>query len=333
MTKLSAIREANAALKSEQRRGVVAVFVGATSGIGLHTLRTTVTLFADPTVYVVGRSEARFADHRAELERLNPGARVVFLQADVSLLADVDAACDRIAAAAAAAAETKVDYLYMSPGLIPINGPQHTREGLDTCFALSYYARVRFVEKLAPLLRGAPAPRVLSVLAAGREGPLVEDDLGLEDEKNWSTGAVMRHTTTLTSLALEHLARQHGDIVFLHAFPGLVRTDIFARLEAPPGSSWLWKLAVLLVSRGVTALMWLRGITPEESGERQAWHLTSPEFTREGGRLHQVNEHSDEIAPSAMKVFEDYKQEGWPERVWEYTARVIERALIATQSA
>ncbi|KAL2152116.1 hypothetical protein VTH82DRAFT_5300 [Thermothelomyces myriococcoides] len=329
MTQLSAIREANAALKSEQRKGVVAVFVGATSGIGLHTLRTTVTLFADPTIYIVGRSEARFAGHMAELERLNPTAQLIFLQADVSLLAGVDEACDRIIATG----PDKVDYLYMSPGLIPLNGPQHTREGLDTCFVLSYYARIRFVQRLLPLLRrAAPAPRVLSVLAAGREGFLAEDDPGLEEARNWSARAAMQHTTTLTSLGLEHLARQHRDVVFLHAFPGLVRTDIFARLEAPPGSGWLWKLVVLLVSRGATALMWLRGITPEESGERQAWHLTSLEFAQERGRLHQINEHSDEIAPGAMQVFEDYKQRGWPERVWEYTERVIEKAL-ATCSA
>ncbi|KAL2197682.1 hypothetical protein P885DRAFT_35645 [Corynascus similis CBS 632.67] len=325
MTKLSTIRAANAALKSEQRRGVVAVFVGATSGIGLHTLQTTVTLFADPTIYVVGRSEARFATHRAKLEKLNPDARIVFIQADVSLLTDADKACDSIIAA-----ETKVDYLYMSPGLIPLNGPQRTKERLDTCFTLSYYARVRFVQRLTPLLRrhapGNPQPRVLSVLAAGQETRLAENDLGLDDQKNWSARAVIGHTVTLTSLALEHLARQYRDISFLHAHPGLVRTDIFSRLEAPPGSSLLWRVVVFFVKKGATALMWLRGITPEESGERHAWHLTGPEFG-EGGRLHPINEHSDEIAPSAMKVVEDYKRDGWPEKVWEYTVRVIEKAI------
>ncbi|SPQ20706.1 40fa7f92-2fc6-4a09-bd21-52e966abac21 [Thermothielavioides terrestris] len=304
MTRLSTIRAANAALKAERRSGVVAIFVGATSGIGLHTLETTVTLFDDPTIYVLGRSEAKFSVHRAKLEQLNPKAKIIFLQVDVSLVADVDSACDRIAAA-----ETKVDYLYMSAGMIPLNGPQYTREGLDICFALSYYTRIRFVQKLK----------------------MVEDDLGLEDKKNYATRAAMTHTTTMMSLALEYLSQQHKDIVFLHAYPGLVRTDIFARLEAPPGSSLLRKLVVVFVSKGVTALMWLFGIPPEESGERQAWHLTSTVF--EKGKLHQINQKSDEIAPGDLKVFEDYKQRGWPERVWEYTMRVLERAVASTSGS
>jgi hypothetical protein len=160
---------------------------------------------------------------------------------------------------------------------------------------------------------------------------MVEDDLGLEDKKNYATRAAMTHTTTMMSLALEYLSQQHKDIVFLHAYPGLVRTDIFARLEAPPGSSLLRKLVVVFVSKGVTALMWLFGIPPEESGERQAWHLTSTVF--EKGKLHQINQKSDEIAPGDLKVFEDYKQRGWPERVWEYTMRVLERAVASTSGS
>jgi NAD(P)-dependent dehydrogenase (short-subunit alcohol dehydrogenase family) len=182
MTRLSTIRAANAALKAERRSGVVAIFVGATSGIGLHTLETTVTLFDDPTIYVLGRSEAKFSVHRAKLEQLNPKAKIIFLQVDVSLVADVDSACDRIAAA-----ETKVDYLYMSAGMIPLNGPQYTREGLDICFALSYYTRIRFVQKLVPLLRKAPSPACSAFL------PPVAKRKWSRMTSAWRTRRTMRH--------------------------------------------------------------------------------------------------------------------------------------------
>ena len=42
---------------------------------------------------------------------LNPSNKIVFLSAQVSLLGDIDAACEHIKAA-----EDKVDFVYMSPG-------------------------------------------------------------------------------------------------------------------------------------------------------------------------------------------------------------------------
>jgi hypothetical protein len=44
--------------------------------------------------------------------KLNPTNKIVFLNAQVSLLRDVDAACKQIKKA-----ENKVDFVYMSPGV------------------------------------------------------------------------------------------------------------------------------------------------------------------------------------------------------------------------
>ncbi|KAK3939119.1 hypothetical protein QBC46DRAFT_365017 [Diplogelasinospora grovesii] len=294
MTNLSAIREENAVFKSEQHRSAVCVF-------------TMVTLFPDPTGYVLGRSEAKFAAQRAKPESLKPNAKIVFFQGD---------ACDSIAAA-----ESKVDYLFMSAGLIPLNGPQ---QGLGICFSLPYHARIRLIQKLKllPLLRKSPDPRVLSVLNAGNETPLREDDMGLD--KNWALRAAMNHTTAMMScLPLAYLAQAHEDVTFLYAFPGL--------LEALTESSWLWKLVVMSIKNVVGMLMWLRGISPEESGERQSWHRTVGEF--EKGKLRQSGEYSDEIPASNMNVFENYNERGWPENVWAYTTRVFKAATAGSVSS
>jgi len=128
----------------------------------------------------------------------------------------------------------------------------------------------------------------------------------------------------MTSLALQYLAQAHQDITFLHSYPGLVQTDIFSRLREQPAGSILWKMVVLLISTGVTALMWLRGLSAEESGEWQSWNLTSKGF--EKGRLHQINEHGDDYAGGGSKAFQDYKSDGWPEKVWEHTVRTIDKA-------
>ena len=117
MVKATAVRQYN--FDREQDVGVVCVFAGATSGIGASTLEKMVQKLQKSTFYVLGRSAPRFADQRAKLEMLNPSCKLVFIQAEVSLLSDIDAACKQITAA-----EQKVDYLYMSPGLIPLNGSQ-----------------------------------------------------------------------------------------------------------------------------------------------------------------------------------------------------------------
>lgn len=122
MVKATTVNQCNARFASsenERNTGVVCVFAGATSGTGAGTLESMVPMLHKSIFYIVGRSAARFASQRAKLESLNPSCKLVFLEAEVSLLSDVDAVCKQIAAA-----ERKVDYLYMSPGCIPLNGPQ-----------------------------------------------------------------------------------------------------------------------------------------------------------------------------------------------------------------
>lgn len=121
MVKASSISQYNTRFASEDNAGLVIVFAGATSGTGACTLEKMAVMLQAPTFYVIGRSTSRFASQRAKLESLNPSCKLVFLEAEVSLLSDVDTVCQKIAVA-----EKKVDCLYMSPGCIPLNGPQCT---------------------------------------------------------------------------------------------------------------------------------------------------------------------------------------------------------------
>jgi len=160
------------------------------------------------------------------------------------------------------------------------------------------------------------------VLNGGKEKPIHEDDLGLEKEANWSTTAVINHTTAMMSLALDFLAEDPGNknLTLMHAFPGLVRTDIIARLRAPETSSILWWITLACIRNLVGFLMMVQGITPQESGERQAFHLTSDVFAP--GLLRLIDESSEEVAPNA--VLRGYQDEGMAKKVWEYTMRVFD---------
>ena len=331
MVKAAAVRQ-YIDFDKEQDVGLVCIFVGATSGIGASTLETMVHKLQKSTFYVLGRSASRFANQRAKLESLNPSCKIVFIQAEVSLLSAVDAACKQIAAA-----EQKLDYLYMSPGLVPLNGPQctclpnaelavadtvatDTKEGLETCFVVSYYARIRFVCNLLPLLRQSPQPRVLSVLNGGNEKAIHEKDIGLD--KEWSPFSVINHSTTMTTLAFEHLAEENRRIAFLHSAPGLVKTDIFARLTPPESSGLLWRVTLASI-RGLAAIMMLCvGMEVEECGERQAFHLTTDRY---GPGMWRIDPSSEPV--SAPGVLKQYREGSWSERIWEYTMSVFDATL------
>jgi len=118
MVNITSINESNAHFASEHHTGLICIFVGATSGIGASTIESMAKILEAPTFYILGRSETRFAAQKARLESLNPSTKIIFIEAEVSLLLEIDAACERIGAA-----ERKIDILYMSQGCVPLNGP------------------------------------------------------------------------------------------------------------------------------------------------------------------------------------------------------------------
>jgi NAD(P)-dependent dehydrogenase (short-subunit alcohol dehydrogenase family) len=82
-------------------RPIVAVFAGATAGLGESTLRALAAAHGDQgkglRVYVVGRKKASFDKVAADCRRVCPRGQFLFVQAnDLALLADVDKACAEI---------------------------------------------------------------------------------------------------------------------------------------------------------------------------------------------------------------------------------------------
>ena len=147
-----------------------------------------------------------------------------------------------------------------------------------------------------------------------------DEDIGLE--QHWSTLAVVDHTTTMTSLAFEYLAENDKRITFLHACPGLVRTDNFSRLTAPESCGVAWRVLLALICGLVTTLQLIFGMSVKDCGERQAFHLTSDEYSPGAWRIGRL---SDQV--STHSVLKRYIERGWPEKVWEHTVRVFEKAL------
>ncbi|KAK1493081.1 hypothetical protein CCUS01_13903 [Colletotrichum cuscutae] len=222
MVSFHVVNQSNA-LVASLPKGLVAVFIGATSGIGRSTLQHLAQHARSPHIYTVARPQT-VASHETFLASLrastNPDASYTLLPADHALISDIDAAMETILQR-----ETKVDILFLSAGFIAFEGRQNTVEGLDPSMSTRYYTRLRAVQKLLPLLHKAARSRVVSVLAAGLEGPMAdEEDLDLRKPGNWGYWPASVQATTMGTLALEVLARENPGVSFVHSMPGPVAT-------------------------------------------------------------------------------------------------------------
>jgi NAD(P)-dependent dehydrogenase (short-subunit alcohol dehydrogenase family) len=229
MVALEVVQQSNRLLAIlPHAQGLVAVFIGATSGIGQSALEHFAKHTNAPRIYSVARSKTA-ASHSEFLETLrkaNPSGTYMLLTADASLLSDIDSAIDAVMKC-----ETKVDLLFMSPGFFAFEGRQNTQEGLDPSMSTRYYSRLRALQRLLPLLNNSAArsPRVVSVLAAGEEKLLNEDDLDLSEPQNWSVWNASHHACTMGTPALERVAYENPRLSIAHCHPGAVATPGLAR--------------------------------------------------------------------------------------------------------
>ncbi|KAI4139761.1 MAG: hypothetical protein LQ341_004093 [Variospora aurantia] len=342
MVAISLVRSSNESLRNLPRHlsSPTAVFIGATQGIGLATLRQLAIHTVTPTCYIVGRSEARVQEIIGELKQLNARGTYVFVKGEVALLESVDECCGNIKGMLG---EGKgLDLLYMSQGYLSFGGRNETKEGIDTLMALRYYSRLRFVYNLLPILSLAPNPHVVSVMAGGKENTINEDDLDLKH--NYGVLACAHHGTTMGSLAFEHLARQNPAVAFVHIYPGYVKTNIFQ-------SGFSWPVASLY-RYFIQPLIYFFEIPFADVGDRQLFHATSARYPplsasskpeaqgaplpqavpvaegidgKKGSGAYLATKDSD-VAPSGTgELMTDYRQRGVPEKVWKHTVERFEK--------
>lgn len=111
MVTLPQVHASNAQIASSLPPNLVAVFIGATSGIGEAALKEFVRNARSPKCYLVGRCEQAANRIIDECNALNPDASVVFLRADMSLVREADRLCETIIGV-----ERVVDVLFLSAG-------------------------------------------------------------------------------------------------------------------------------------------------------------------------------------------------------------------------
>jgi len=316
MVSFEIVQQSNALIPNLPK-GLVALFIGATAGIGESSLQQFAEHAPSPRIYTVARPSA-VPSHEtllASLRETNPTGTYNLIPADISLISEVDRVVEIIKQR-----ETKLDLLFMSPGFIAFEGRKNTSEGLDPSMTTRYYSRQRAVEQLLPLLNNVAAisPRIISVLAAGMERPMLESDLDLREPQDWTPMGASFHVATMSTLSLERVAQENPRLSIAHWLPGVVATRGLARIKtfgiSPPNER-----------------------SQEEAGARGAFLATSDRYAVQGG-LVSVPEGLEILGKSDGGIFRvdpdgessgdedalnDMRKRGVDKLVWNFTQQIF----------
>lgn len=300
------ISQVNTAFDKKSVPNPVGVFTGSTSGIGEHLAYSFAKTTVAPSIYIVGRNTQRGENVKANIAKLNPAAKVTFLQADLSLIKQAKKVADVVAKA-----EHKVNVLSVSQGELLYQKRTETSEGIDEKLAVGYYARWAIIRSLIDLVQvaataGEPA-RVLTVQGAGYER--IDDFTDLEMKRNYSFTSSMYASSGYNSLSCLYFARKYPQIAFTHSNPGLVKTKV--------GRSLPFYL------KAPVSLIYLFARSPEMSGEYHLYEAyTGPEFAT-GAHIvdEKLNDVSQKGQESGMYSVEHQDE------MWKHAEGVIERVL------
>lgn len=327
MVAITDVRAHNATLKSLPA-GLVAVFVGGTSGIGLFTAREFVRNTTTPHVYLIGRNATEASKIIEELRSINSSSQIDFIQKDVSLLRNVDQACAEIKQK-----EKQINLLFITCGYLTMQGRDETAEGLDRKFALHYYTRMRFIQQLTPLLNAASSANTLSRVVS-----VLDPQVGLRATPNFSDLSLKTtfslkncyvHASAMQNLAVLHLAKVNPKTAYVHAYPSGVESgvlrELVGRFEPAVKFAFSW------------ARKWLY-VPQVESGERHLFAATSPVYapgaigagvenamlgsdTVKGSGSYLLNWDGDILAD--RKTAQAMRENGTEDKVWQHTEEVF----------
>ncbi len=236
----------------DHMKGKTCVITGATSGIGREVA---VRLAAQGArVIGVGRSSARCAEACTAITSRTGNRQVIFLSADLASMSEI-----RRLAADIARLASRVDVLINNAGTFTFRR-RLTCDGLETQLAVNWLSAFLLTGLLLPLLRAAPAARVISVSSGSHyAGRMHWKDPGLRRGYN---GLKAYDQSKLALVLFTHeLARRLGSssTIACHAVdPGLVKTDIGLK-----GNGGIVKLIWKMRTRN--------GISPAEAAQSVAF--------------------------------------------------------------
>lgn len=202
--------------------GKTAIVTGATGGLGYETARMLAEHGA--RVILAGRNQAKGSEALAKIRATAPHADIAFDMLDLASLASVAAFVARQQARA-----TPIDILINNAGVMTPPTRQTTLDGFELQFATNYLSHFALTMGLLPLLRAAPAPRVVSLSSvAARQGQI--DFANLQSENSYRPMVAYSQSKLACLMFAFELQRrsdaQGWGLTSIAAHPGIARTDL-----------------------------------------------------------------------------------------------------------
>ncbi len=239
------------------------LITGATSGIGQATARQLAELGARITI--VARSEAKARDLVGRLQDDTGNEQIGYEIADLSLMSDVHALCDRLLDAG-----DPIDVLVNNAGAL-FNPRQTTPEGFEKSFALLLLSPYILTERLEPLLAAAASPRVVNVLSGGMYTQRIAVD-DLQSQRGSYSGSVAyaRAKRGLMILTEEWAERWRESGIVVNAMhPGWADTPGVE--TALPGFYRMTKRLLRTPDEGADTIVWLAASTEAGKVSGKFW--------------------------------------------------------------
>lgn len=223
-----------------------------------------------------------------------------------------------------------------------------TEEGLNYPAVVAYYARLRFIVNLLPLLRNATGLRcVVTVLAGTKENSIDMNDFQGRHLPMLSPRG-RGYFSSLMTLALEAVVQSAPNVSFVHNYPGFVKTNFGNDVEG----------VTFKVLRGVwNAVFPVIGpffATPvDEAGEREVFFATSAMFPERGERgaasattgvplptgvavargtdgksgsgVYSISNDGESASPKVEKFLGDLRKGGMAKKVWSHVEEEFDR--------
>lgn len=215
------------------------VITGATSGIGLAAAIELARHGA--FVIGVGRSQSRCLEAENEIRKVCPQAKVSFLIADLSSLSQVRELAGNIRQCIGESGKKYLDVLVNNAGTVS-SWYVTTGDGFELQFAVNHLAPFLLTHELLPLLKAAPAGRVITVSSGSHYRTKINwNDIMMR--KRYNCLMAYKRTKLCNVLFCTEFNRKTGTGQGIRAYavdPGLVNTDI--GLKGTTGIvRWFWK--------------------------------------------------------------------------------------------
>jgi len=254
MSTYSADSATNDVIEGISLAGKVAVVTGASSGLGVETVRTLAG--AGATVLMLARDKAKLYAVADSLREANPEAKIDTGVVDLADLDSVRSACTDILES-----YPRIDLLINNAGVMacPLG---RTAQGFEMQFGTNHLGHFLFTCLLAPAL--AEGARVVSLSSAGHKfGGMDFDDLNYQsrDYEKWSAYGQSKTANALFAVGLDDRLKSRG-VRALAVHPGVIMTELsrhmvpedFEMLQArqPEGK----QLTLKTVEQGAATSVW-----------------------------------------------------------------------------